>query len=250
MGPAEAVVGCNRREIRRRDRDRNARHVRVAAAIVRFVGERIGAGEVGRGRVDERTVGLQHDRAVRRAAHQDRAERIAVRVGVVREHSRCVDGQRRVLVRRVRVRVGDWQVVRRRDRDRDARHVRIAAAIVCRVGERIGAGEVGRRRVGERAIGLQGKRAVRWPAHQDRGERIAVRVGVVREHTRSGSRERSILRRVEAVVHRHRQRDSAESPSSRSSPARPMASSRRRSTPDRRDTADTASCRRWRRPTR
>ena len=50
-----------------------------SAAVVGLVGEAVRAVVVGGRRVGERAVGVQRQRAVRRAADQDRRQRVAVR---------------------------------------------------------------------------------------------------------------------------------------------------------------------------
>src|SRR5205807_8361956 len=61
------------------------------------------------------------------------------------------------------------------DRDRAARQ----AAVAGLVGERVGAVEVHPRGVGEAAVRVEREAAVGRGAHKERGERVAVDVGIV-----------------------------------------------------------------------
>src|SRR5439155_25439655 len=50
-----------------------------------------------------------------------------------------------------------------------------------------------RRRVGETAVAVQVQRAVSRAGDEDRGERIAIDIGVVGQHARSGNRESRVF---------------------------------------------------------
>ena len=52
------------------DVERDRRHRAVRDAVVRAIGERVGARETAVRRVGERTVGVERQRAVRRAGHE------------------------------------------------------------------------------------------------------------------------------------------------------------------------------------
>ena len=62
------------------------------------------------------------------------------------------------------------------------------------------------RRVGEGAVLAEFEFAVRRPAHELGAERVAVRVRIVREHTRSRDLQHVSLARDERIVHRDRRR--------------------------------------------
>src|SRR5205085_872959 len=115
---------------------------------------------VGRGRVRERAVGVQRQRAVRRAADQDGGQGVAVHVGVVAEHAGGSHRQGRVLGGGVGVVGGHGGVVDRGDGEGDGGRAGVGLAVVGLVGEAVGAVVVGRRRVAEGAISVQGQGAV------------------------------------------------------------------------------------------
>ena len=62
----------------------------------RAIAEDVESGVIQTRRVAERTVGVEHQRAVRHAAHQHCRERIAVHVGIVRQDARDGNDERHV----------------------------------------------------------------------------------------------------------------------------------------------------------
>src|SRR5262249_27759227 len=104
------------------------------------------------------------------------AESIAVDVAVVGEN---VAADRRVLVGRDRIVLGDRSVVDRRHIDADGGDVAVGAAVVGLVGEAVRDGEGVVWRVGGGAVGGQRVRAVGRTADQHGAERIAVDIAVV-----------------------------------------------------------------------
>ena len=197
-----AVVDCDRRIVHGVDRHRHCRDVRIESGVVRLVGETVRPVVVRRGRVGEGAVGVQRQRAVRRAAHQDRGQRVAVDVGVVSEHTGRRYRQPGVLVRAVAVIDRRRCAVHRVDGNTDRRHVRVHDVVVGLVREAVRSGVARDRNVGEAAVGVQRQRAVTRTDHVDRRQRVAVDVGVVREHTGRVDEERHVLVRAVAVVDR------------------------------------------------
>ena len=68
--------------------------------------------------------------------------------------------------------------------DGDRSHIAVRSSIIRHVRECIGAGERRIRRIGERAVTIERHSSIGWCAHQNRGERIAIRIGVIRENSR------------------------------------------------------------------
>ena len=100
------------------------------------------------------------------------------------EDSRCNNRERRVLVGGIRVVTRGGCIVDRVHRDRHHCHVRVARAVIGLVGEAIASVEAGVRHVGEAAVGYERERAVRRRGDLDRSQWVALRVGVVRQHSR------------------------------------------------------------------
>src|SRR5207245_2425056 len=88
------------------DGDGHGRGAAVRAAVVRLVGEAVGAVEVGRGRVGEGAVAGELGGAVRGLRHEDGGQRVVAGVGVVGEHAGRGHAQRVILVDRIAVVVG------------------------------------------------------------------------------------------------------------------------------------------------
>ena len=74
------------------------RQVRIFVAVVGPVRERVGAEEIGVGRISERSVGLQHERAMGNLIDQYGPERIPIGVGIVGQHTIGRHDQDRSLV--------------------------------------------------------------------------------------------------------------------------------------------------------
>ena len=72
------------------------------------------------------------------------------------------------------------------------------------IGEAVGPVVIGRWRIGEAAVGLQRQSAVRGPRHQHRGQRLAVDIGVVRQHTGTWHDEGHVFARRKRVGGRGR----------------------------------------------
>ena len=79
----------------------DAGNIAVGAAVIGLVGEAVGAAVAGVRRVGERAVGVEPERAMRRAGDQHGGERVAVGVGVVGQDA-LSGGDRRVVTRRGR----------------------------------------------------------------------------------------------------------------------------------------------------
>src|SRR4051794_7641586 len=95
------------------NRDRNCRVARIGRAVVGLIGEGVGAGVVGGGRVGERAVGVEGERAVGGAGDERGSECVAIGVGIVVQDAGA-GGQYGVFVDGVAVAVGDGGVIRRR----------------------------------------------------------------------------------------------------------------------------------------
>ena len=204
----EGVCVRERRVVDRVDGQADRRHVRIECAVVRLVGEAVGAEEVRVRRVRERAVRAERNGAVRCAAHQRRAERGAVDVGVVAEH---VAGQRDVFVGGKAVRDGEGRVVDAGDGDLHRRSGGLAAEIHGGVAERVGgclAGaqllqlERAARVVGVAAVGGEhdGRTLRAGGATRDHRKHVeVVGVAVIRQHAGAGYHERGVLVRRAGV---------------------------------------------------
>ena len=130
---------------------------------------------------------------MRRIADQHRRERIAVHVRVVGQDACGGDDQRRVLGDRVSVVVRHRHVVHRDDGNRDRGETRVELGVIGAIGERVEAGVVQARRVGERAARVERERAVRRGRYQHRRQRVAVEVAVVGQDARGGNVQRRVF---------------------------------------------------------
>ena len=194
---ARGIVHRIRRVVHRRDVDRDGARVGQTARVLHDIGDGVRPVVVRIRRVGDGPVRVHRDRAMlgRRSALV--GQRIAVRVGVVGQR---VEGDRLVLGRGDRVIDRHRRVVDAADVDGDRGHIRAAVAVAHRVGEAVGAVEVGIRRVDDlarddldRAVGRRGQA-------RD-GERIAVHVGVIGQHVDGDG---GVLRGGDRVVTGHR----------------------------------------------
>ena len=185
----------------RRDRNRHRRARAAAVAIADRVAEAVRAAVVRRRRIGDGAAGIADGRAVRRQADTAHRERVAVRIAVVGEHG---DRQRGVFRGRPGIGDRDRLIVDRRHGDRHRRDVRVGFAVVGLVGEAVGAAEVRGRRVREAASRVQGQRAVRRTADQDRAQAVAVGVAVVAQHAGSRGRQRLVFGDRVRIVRGHR----------------------------------------------
>ena len=80
--------------------------------------------------------------------------------------------------------------------------VRVEDAIVGPVGERIGSGVAGGRRVGEAAVRIERQRALAWTDDQRCGQWIKLRIGIVRQQAGRGNDQRGVLKGGVGVGHR------------------------------------------------
>ena len=173
--------------------------VRVDRPVVGLVGEAVGTDIAGRRDVADRAVGAQGEGAVADVGHQDRAQGVAVGIGVVAEDARGGDRQGRVLGGRVGVGHGDRGGVGGGHRQADRDGVGVEGPVVGLVGEGVGTDIGGGRDVADRAVGAQGQAAVADVGHQDRGQRVAVGVGVIGQDARGGDDQGRVLGRGVAV---------------------------------------------------
>ncbi|MCK7519840.1 MAG: hypothetical protein MZV64_19970 [Ignavibacteriales bacterium] len=114
-GQRQGRVGQHRRVVHRIDRNRHRRNVGIDRSVVGLVRKAVAAVPVRHRRVAETAVGVQGECGrVRRAADQDRRDRVTVGIGVVQQHAIRGDDQGRVFVGTVGVVVRDRSVIRRR----------------------------------------------------------------------------------------------------------------------------------------
>ncbi len=163
----ERGVGGDRRDGRGPDVQGDRGDVRVERAVIGLEREGVGAVEVGERRVGERPVGIERDHAVGRVVDQHRRERVLGRVGGAHQHAGGRDQQRSVLGHRIGGgdhRRGDVLDVEG-DRRRRAGQ---AVGVDGDVGEAVGPGVAGRRRVCEGPVAGQRRRegAVRRPGDE------------------------------------------------------------------------------------
>jgi len=87
---AVGVIDGDRRVVDRVHREGHGGDVAVGLTVIRLVGEAVAAVVIGARRVGERTIGVQRQRAVGRAADQDGREAVAVHVAVIAQHARAL----------------------------------------------------------------------------------------------------------------------------------------------------------------
>ena len=175
-----------------------------AMPVGRGVGEGVRPVVVGGRGVGERPGGLQSQRAVRGAAGDRGAEGIAVGVAVVAEHARSGQGERGILVQRIRVVPGHGAAVGGGGHlDRDRGVGRQAAGVASLIGEGVRAGEAGGRRVVERAVRIERQAAVPRGRDERGGQGIAVGVAVVGEHAGRGHGKGIVRDHRIGIVGRH-----------------------------------------------
>ncbi|RJR95314.1 hypothetical protein CS559_03105 [Dickeya solani] len=190
------VVHRHRRVIDRRDAHRHGRGGGAAVAVADGVADGVAAVVVGGRRIGQRTVGVDHHRAVsgRRGGHR---QAVAVHIAVIRQH---IDRHRRVFQRGGRIIGRHRCIVHRRHRDRHNSGGRAALTVADGVADGVAAVVVGRRRIGQRAVGVNDYRAVSGAGGSHR-QRIAVHIAVVRQHIH---RHRRVFCGGRRVVDRHR----------------------------------------------
>ena len=179
FGRRQGVGIGHRRVVDRRHVDGDRRRVAGRRAVAHRVGEAGRAVEVGRRGEGDGAVGVENRGAAGAAAHRGDRQRVAVDVGVVADQLRRRVGDRGVFGRRQGVGIGHRRVVDRRHVDRDRRRVAGRRAVAHRVGEAVRAVEVGGRREGDGAVGVENRGAAGAAAHRGDRQRVAVDVGVV-----------------------------------------------------------------------
>ena len=105
----EGVIHRHRRVVHRIDGEIDGGDVGIRGPVIRLVGEAVGAVIIGVRRIGEGAVAVQRQGAMGRASDHGAGQRIVFRVGVVAQHTRRRDVERRVLV-------GDEGVVHRHGR--------------------------------------------------------------------------------------------------------------------------------------
>ena len=89
------------------------------------------------------------------------------------------------------------------DREGNSRHIGVRGGVIRLVGERVGAGVSGCRRVGESAVRIKCEDAVCRAGHQNRVQRIRISIRIIRENTGSPQhRQGDILARGIGIVDR------------------------------------------------
>ncbi|CAH0347782.1 hypothetical protein AQB9606_00001 [Aquabacterium sp. CECT 9606] len=172
----------------------------VGRAIVGLVGEGVGAIEVGGWRVGVAAIGVEHQGTVAGAGDQGGAQGLVVGIGVIGQHGAAVEHA--VFVDRGTVVHGHGRVVDGVDGDGDGGQVGVGRAIVGLVGEGVGAVEVGGRRVGVAAIGVEHQGAVAGAGDQGGGQGVVVGIAVIGQH--GAAVEHAVFVDRGAVVHGHR----------------------------------------------
>src|SRR5439155_1203763 len=153
--------------------------------------------------------------AVRRSAHQHRAQGVAIHVTVVAQHAARQDVQGGVFGRAIAVVDRQGRVVDACDGDAHRGDARVGLAIIGLVSETVAAQVVGSPDVSEAPVALYPYTALFRSAHQHRAQGVAVHVTVVAQHARRAHGQGRVF--VDAVtvvggdrrvVHRdHRDRD-------------------------------------------
>ena len=193
------VIPCDRRIVHRCHRDGHRCRCGKSA-----IGDRVGEGirsiVVGVRRVGHRYAIIDH-RAMDRRSHGGDRQRITIHIRIIAEH---IDGRRHVFQRRGDIVRSHRCVVHRIHGNRHRGDIGVRSTVVGLVGERIRAVEIGIRRVGKRAVGIQRQRAMSRIAHQHRRQRITVGIGIVEQHARRSHAQAHILIDGVAVIHRHR----------------------------------------------
>ncbi len=204
----EAVVVRHGRIVHRVHRDGHGRIVAQRTRIADLVGEGDDAVVVRVRRVIEGSVRIEDQRAVRRrrsTAHQAPNQRCVrcFRIAVVTSDG--LRGERSVLVQAVGIIVRDRRIVHRRNGDGHGRRIAVGGGIADLVSEAHRAREVSVGRIDERAVAIEGKRAVRHgraTADEAPGQLSAriVRVAIV-----AADRiiQVAVFRDAEAVIVRH-----------------------------------------------
>src|SRR4051812_22597577 len=97
-------------------------------------------------------------------ANQNGRQRVSVNVGVIYEHTGRTNRQRSVFIDRPCVVERNRRVVYGRDSDRDGGRGGSALAIADRIGKCVATEVVGGWHIGNCAVGVDRRRAVRWSA--------------------------------------------------------------------------------------
>ena len=187
---------CDRRIIERHDRDRDRRSRETALAVADLIGDRIGAVEIERRRIRDRAVGIDHNRAIRRAC-RDHGQRIAINIGIIAQNSDCY---RRVFIGRCSIVGRNRGIVDRIDRDCNRRGRCAALAVADRIRDRISAVEIGARCIDNRPVGIDDNRAIRCTCRRN-GQRIAIGIAVIGQNR---NRDGRILIGPRNIVDRNR----------------------------------------------
>ncbi len=172
----EGLVVRNRGIIDRSDGDGDSSDVGVLQSVVGLVGKGIGTMPVEIRLVGEGTIRSQSQGAMGGICHKDSSEGIAIDVGVIGQHTGCVNGQEGILIRLVGIIDSNRGIVDRSDGDGDDAGIGAAVSVTDREGEAVGAVVVERRSVGQ-AGGSPGEGAVERLDSDLKGEGITIDIG-------------------------------------------------------------------------
>ncbi len=185
------VVHRHRRVIDRGDGHRHRGRGGAAVAVADGIADSVAAVVVGRRGIGQGAVGVDHHRAVAGAGGGDR-QAVAVHIAVVGQHIHRHLG---VFQRGGGVVGRHRRVIDRGDGDRYRTRRAGAQSVTDLIGNGVAAVVVGRRRVGQRTVGVDHHRAVSGRRRRH-GQRITISIGVIRQHVH---RHRCIFRRGSAV---------------------------------------------------
>ena len=147
-------------------------HVGVQHTIVGLEGEAVGAVEVGHRHVAEAAVGIERQRAVRRASHREIGQGIGIHIGC--SHGA---GEGGVFVARRSAADRHRCLVHVVHRESDRGHVGIRLSVIGLEGEAVSAVVIGRRHIAVAAVAIQSQRAVHGACHLAERQRIEFHIG-------------------------------------------------------------------------
>ena len=172
------IVHRDNRIVDRINRDADNRRRDIAVGIGDRVGEAVAAVEVGVRGINEITVRVHRDQAMLRLGEAVQAE-AAIRGRIV---GQGIDNHRGILIQGGHVGNRNRHVVARVDGQVDRRRIGGAVGIDDGVGEAVGAVEVGVRRIGYRAVAVDGDRTVLRLGDAVHNHLTAIHVAVVGHH--------------------------------------------------------------------
>ena len=176
------------------DIDRYLGHGRFIRPVGGPIGEGIDADKIGVRRVGKRPIGIEDQGPVARGTVDGGRDRIVFRVRVVSQDSLGrIDCQNAVLVDVEEVVGDDRSIIELLDVDRHRDHVGIERPVVSLVSEGIRAEEVCNWRVNERAVDVQGQRAVLGQVDQQSDKRIRIVVQIIGQDAPIGIDQQGVV---------------------------------------------------------